>query len=126
MARLKQLELLNIDMIFPQSSDRVKIRFNEDYVFTNKRGKSWTLKAGWESDGHSIPGPFKNFDRVTFAALCHDQDCERCITYKGRTQADKDYYDNMRDLGASRFVAGRRYTAVRARTTRLKMVGKLT
>jgi len=74
--------------------------------------RTWVFKAGWSTDSHSIPGPFKNFDRLTIAAMCHDQDCEEALTFEDRRNGDKDYYLNMRDLGASRFIATRRYLAV--------------
>lgn len=102
----------NVDITIPDDSGRMIIMFNEDYIWTNKRGKTWEFKAKWSSDGHSIPGPFKNFDRVTIAAMCHDLDCENALSYEDRRRGDWDYLHNMRDLGASRFKAWRRYLAV--------------
>lgn len=104
----------NVDISIPADSGRMRITLNEGFSWVNKRGKKWSFIAGWSTDGHSIPGPFKNFDRLTLAAMCHDQDCERASSYAQRRQGDKDYYYNMRDLGASRITATRRYMAVSA------------
>jgi hypothetical protein len=117
--------LENVDVYIPESSKRLRIKFNNDYEWTNKSGKTWTFKAGWMSDGHSIPGGINSIDRLVQAAFCHDQDCENAITYDQRVQGDKDYRDNMRDLGGSRFVAYRRYLAVRGYSKYLKLKGKL-
>ena len=94
----------NVDINLPDDSGRMTITLNEVFSWKNKMGKKWTFAAGWSTDGHSIPGPFKNFDRLTIAAMCHDQDCEKATTYAQRRQGDKDYYQNMRDLGAGRTI----------------------
>ncbi len=104
----------NVNIHIPADSGRMVVELNEPYSWTNKKGKTWSFAAGWSTDGHSIPGPFKNFDRLTVAAMCHDLDCERATTYAQRRQGDKDYYSNMRDLGAPQTTAIRRYMAVSA------------
>lgn len=104
----------NVDINIPDDSGRMLITLNEGFSWVNKKGKKWSFIAGWSTDGHSIPGPFKNFDRLTLAAMSHDLDCENATTYEQRRQGDKDYYQNMRDLGASRVTATRRYMAVSA------------
>ena len=109
-----------VDVCIPESSKRMTIIFNFDYQWTNKKGKTWTFKAGWSSDGHSIPGGIHSFDRLVQAALCHDQDCENATTYEERRQGDRDYFDNMRELGGSRFVAWRRYIAVSGYSRKIK------
>lgn len=117
--------LNNVNVVIPEDSGRMEIEFNKDHTWTNlKTRKSWTFKAGWSSDGHSIPGPMKNFDRSTLAALAHDQDCEDAKTFKERHLGDMDYYDNMRFLGVARHIAWRRYAAVSARSYRLKLTGE--
>lgn len=117
--------IYNVNIHIPDDSSRMMVEFNAPYSWTNKRGKEWNFKKGWRSDGHSIPGPFKNFDRLTLAALCHDQDCENALDYKQRRQGDKDYFKNMRDLGGAMHVCLRRYAAVSAYSNYLKMKGKL-
>lgn len=117
--------LKNVNVIIPEDSGRVEIQFNEDTPWSNlKTGKSWMFKAGWSSDGHSIPGPTKNLDRSTMAAVSHDFDCENYKTYEGRRIGDRDYFDNLRYLGEARHTAWRRYIAVSLRTYRLKLTGK--
>lgn len=110
----------NVDITIPDDSGRMIITLNEDYLWTNKRGKMWAFKAGWSSDGHSIPGNFKNFDRQTLAAMAHDLDCEQAQSYEARRYGDWHYYLNMRDLGASMFKAYRRYLAVSAYALSIK------
>lgn len=120
--------LYNVNLIIPEGSERPKVRFNKKQIWTNKAGKAWQFQADWESDFHSIPGGVQTIDRLSMAALCHDQDCEvanKLNDYAMRVQGDKDYYQNMRDLGGSRFIAGRRYAAVRLRSLKLKAQGKL-
>ena len=110
----------NVDIRIPDDSGRMIVTLNEAHSWKNKKGKKWSFAAGWSTDGHSIPGPFKNFDRFTIAAMCHDQDCEKATTFEQRRQGDKDYYQNMRDLGASRITAMRRYMAVSAYAMTIK------
>lgn len=117
--------LKNVNVIIPEDSGRVEIQFNEDTPWTNlKTENDWLFPAGWSSDGHSIPGPTKNLDRSTMAAVAHDQDCELSSTYQERRAGDRDYYDNLRYLGEARHTAWRRYIAVSLRTYRLKLTGK--
>lgn len=114
-----------VNIAIPDDSGRMVITLNHSFTWTNKSGKEWLFNAGWSTDGHSIPGPFKNFDRLTIAAMCHDQDCERAKSYEDRIRGDNDYYSNMRDLGGSRTIALRRFAAVRAYSFWLKVRGKL-
>ena len=122
------LVINNVNIHIPADSGRMLVEFTEDYEWTNKQGKTWKFLAGWSSDSHSIPGGFQNFDRTTLSAMSHDQDCERANeahSLSMRIQGDRDYRENMRDLGASRLVAYRRWLAVSGRTLKLKIQGKL-
>lgn len=121
--------LKNVNIIIPEDSGRMEIQFNHDDKWVNlKTDKIWHFKEGWRSDGHSIPGPFKNFDRSTMAAMCHDQDCENAnndADYAKRRAGDRNYYDNLRYLGEARHTAWRRYSAVTLRSYKLKLTEKL-
>ena len=113
-------------MHFDYESNKVSIE-TAGFSYTNGRGHTWTFQEGWHSDGHSV-GRFKHFDTQTFAALCHDQDCERANrleNYALRRIGDKDYKYNLAELGAPKTTVLRRYAAVSAMSRWLKFTGKL-
>jgi len=123
-----KIDSLPVIMHFNAKYNTVKIEIVDRFFFINKAGKKWVFYPEWKSDGHSVGSYFKHFDAWTIAALCHDQDCEIANkegSYKFRRQGDKDYRNNLIELGAPKTTVYRRYAAVSSYAYALRLKGDL-
>lgn len=86
-------------------------------LYLDPRGRMWTVPAGFITDGASIPAilwsligsPFTGDYRLP--AIFHD--CAYCTAGVRRGEADRMFYDAMREAGVSGLKAALMYAAVR-------------
>ena len=119
------IELDIFTVVIPEEGDdfdTMMLKFNEQYVWTNARGKTWIFDKGEASDGMSM-WVFRHYGQFLLPALAHDQDCINAKTYAERREGDRQFKANMKDLGASKWFYTRRYLGVSAYAQWMRIKG---